>query len=214
MHIRKSCYVAIGGFGLIGCAAFAISIFSSRFRLEEQVTLKGHAGGVRLAFSPTGEMIASGGEDKSINLWDLASGKCLLTLTGHADRIRLVLFSPNGRTLASSDSDSVKLWDVSTGTQIATCAGCCAAFSPDGKTIAVALPKGPIKIYDEALTKQTSLLEGHGDWVHAMSFSPDGLLLASGGQDQVIKLWDVPKNKLRVALNNRQYVMGGDERQL
>ena len=82
-------------------------------------TLKGHTDSVdSVAVSPDGKTLASGSFDKSIKLWDVASGKNTATLKGH-DKIvnnvafSSVAFSPDGKTLASGSADeTIKLWDL------------------------------------------------------------------------------------------------------
>jgi WD40 repeat protein len=68
-----------------------------------------------LAFSPDGKLLASGSSDRTIKLWDVATGKERATLRGHAGEVSSVCFSPDGKVLASGGDDrTIKLWDVAT----------------------------------------------------------------------------------------------------
>ncbi len=66
-----------------------------------------------------------------------------------------------------------------------------AAFSPDGKTLAVASREGNVHLWDVATGKLLETLKGHSNSVRAVAFSPDGRTLASGSRDQTIRLWNV-----------------------
>ena len=68
------------------------------------------------AFSPNGKVLASGGEDHTIRLWDPTTGKLLRLLQGHRDQISGLVFLPGGKTLVSSSWDrTIRLWDVESG---------------------------------------------------------------------------------------------------
>ncbi len=66
-----------------------------------------------VAFSPDGKRLVSGSGDKTIKLWDTATGKELLTLKGHSSTVFSVAFSPDGKRLASGSMDeTIKVWDI------------------------------------------------------------------------------------------------------
>ena len=85
---------------------------SGEGRLSEERTLTGHGGAVHaLAFNPTGRTLASGGDDRTVILWDPEAGRERLALTGHADRVLEVAFSADGGALLTASRDgAVKRW--------------------------------------------------------------------------------------------------------
>ena len=151
-----------------------------------------------VSFSPDSRLLASGGIESLIRLWDVSSRKTVATLTGHTDQIYSVSFSPDGRLLASGGLDEylVKLWDVSSGETVATFSGHrgtvgAAVFSPDGRLLASG-GGGTVKLWDVSSGELAATLT-HEGFIRSLSFSPDGSLLASGGyrDGTVVKLWDV-----------------------
>ncbi|KAH9204386.1 hypothetical protein DL95DRAFT_471533, partial [Leptodontidium sp. 2 PMI_412] len=88
-------------------------------------TLEGHSGWVSsVAFSPDGTQVASGSDDHTMWLWDVATGAPLQTLDGHSDKVSSVTFSPDGTQVVSgSDDRTVRLWDVAIGAPLQTLNG-------------------------------------------------------------------------------------------
>jgi WD40 repeat protein len=109
---------------------------------KELATLSG--GGLGVAFSPNGELLASGSPAGPVTIWDADTGKELLTLRGHAGAARGVAFSQDGKRLASAGSDAtVKIWDTLSGLEVLTLRGhdeplVSVAFGPDDRFLAAA----------------------------------------------------------------------------
>ena len=78
--------------------------------------LRTHFNGVdSVSFSPDGRLLATGGRDNTVKIWDSATGQALQSLEGHQKPVLTVAFSPDGRWLASGSGDnSVRLWGIST----------------------------------------------------------------------------------------------------
>ncbi len=158
--------------------------------------ISGHTALHSVAFSPDGTMLASGSDDRTVKLWDVATGTNIATLEGHSSWVHSVAFSPDGTMLASgSDDETVKLWDVATRDNIATLEGYggpvySVAFSSDGTMLASGA-RGIVELWEVATRRNVATLEGHSSWVHSVAFSPDGTMLASGSDDETVKLWDV-----------------------
>jgi WD40 repeat protein len=158
---------------------------------------------------------ASGREDCTVRLWDVATGRELQQLTGHTDDVNSVAFSPNGKILASGNGDilggwdtTVRLWDVATGRELKKLTGHTdsvnsVAFSPNGKILAsgsgdiLGSGDNTVRLWDVATGRQLQQLTGHTEGVTSVAFSPNGKILASGSGDilgsgdNTVRLWDV-----------------------
>ncbi len=167
-----------------------------------------------VAYSPDGRILASTHEGGDVVLMDARGGRQLGLLKGHRDQVYQVVFSPDGRLLATAGKDgTVKLWSLATRRQTARATlkrdlvtpVRSVAYSPDGKTLAVAdCPidgGGTVTLWDLATRTLEATLEEHDRGVVTVVFSPDGTSLASGSCDGTIRIWDVAARRRRHELS-------------
>ena len=161
--------------------------------------LSGHTGPVvSLSFSPDSETLASGSHDKTIRLWDVATGEEKAVLREHTRWVSSVSFSPDGKTLASGSGDkTIRLWDVATRTRKAVLNVPSTVISlgfPDDETLISGSLDGTLRLWDVATGEEKAVPdERTGFFLNLLSFfssSPDGKTIAVLGGDETVKLLD------------------------
>ena len=149
----------------------------------------GHPSGVNaLAVSPDGNRILSGSGDKTLKLWDIATGREIRTFLGHKGGVKATAFSPDGRQAVSGGWDhDIRIWDVATGKEIKTFPGDSiihsVAVSPDGKYILSGNDDNTVRLWQVSLSRSIRTFVGHKGGVNAVAFSPDGKYVLSGSGD-------------------------------
>jgi WD40 repeat protein/tRNA A-37 threonylcarbamoyl transferase component Bud32 len=167
----------------------------------DRLTLRGHADEVSgLAFSPDGKRLGSAGRDRTIKIWDAATGQELHSLDQHTSWVTGVAFLPDGQRLVSASLDrTVRTWDVATGKELhsfkARASITHMALSPDGQRLALTDYDHKARVYDAATGEEQFTLQGHIGHVRGVAFSPHGRLLTTAGKDQTIRVWDAATGK-------------------
>ncbi|WP_251142900.1 NB-ARC domain-containing protein [Streptomyces sp. McG8] len=168
--------------------------------------LTGHDGYVTaVAAGVNGAWIATTGNDKTVRIWDPATGTLLRTLTGHTGWVTAVAVSPDGSWIATTSSDkTMKIWDPVSGTLLRTLSGHtgavnAVAVSPNSDWIATASSDRSVRIWDaEGAAVRT--LTGHTDWISSLAVSPNGSWLATTSDDGTVRIWDPASGSLERTL--------------
>ena len=168
---------------------------------HENRTLMGHTLPVKaLDFTADGKRLASGSQDGTAKVWDVATGNSMLTLHGHTGSVKALRFFEDGKMLYCSSLDGIlRMWDVDATAEerIHTrppWLAFAAAFSNNGEMIASAC-WDEVRLWDTNTQSFLVPLTGHERFVLTVAFSPDDKLLASGSREGRVILWDVPNHK-------------------
>ncbi|MFD3515139.1 TIR domain-containing protein [Streptomyces sp. NPDC058657] len=161
-------------------------------------TLQGHTGRV-YAVKCRPDVIATGGSDGTVRLWDPVSGQCRHRLDIHPDGVWPLSLDTAGGRLATGDREGlVTVWDTASGRALHRLPGHTApvyttVFSPDGRLLVTGDAAARVRIWDLATGSCTHEAEGHRGAVYRARFSPDGSLFATAdmgeGEHGTVRVW-------------------------
>ncbi len=180
-HLR---FLVLAAAALISLASAAVSADAPVLMLDTG----GHMAMIRsVIFTPDGSQLISASDDKTVRVWDLATGKTVRTIRGETGP------GPAGQLFAMALSRDGKWLAVAGWTEVATKEPCC----------------GDIRLYDFASGKLVALLKGHKSAVYGLNFSADGRHLISGSKDRSAIIWDVRARRLKHRLTGHRGDMYG-----
>ena len=159
-----------------------------------------------IAFAPDGKTMAFNDLSDTIFIHDAVTGKLVRELKHPGETTPHLVFSPDGRSLAAmpqsriTEKGQVSIWNVRDGKEVHHWThpfghAMSAAFSPDGKQVAIGGARWGLVLWDMETGKEVRRLTPHGG-VYQIAFSPDGKTLATASPRGAIRLWDARTGKI------------------
>ena len=176
--------------------------------------IAGHQGWVRcITVDPTNEWFATGSADRTIKIWDLASGTLKLTLTGHIGGVRGLAISPRHPYLFSVGEDKqVKCWDLESNTVIGKYIGHLSgvysiALHPTLDVFMTGGRDSVCRVWDIRTKTNIHTLTGHENTITSIISNSVDPQIITGSIDTTIRFWDLVAGKVRSVLTHHKHAV-------
>jgi pleiotropic regulator 1 len=173
--------------------------------------ISGHLGWVRaLAVEPDNQWFASGAGDRTIKIWDLATGSLRLTLTGHISTVRGLAVSPRHPYLFSAGEDKqVKCWDLESNKVIRHYHGHLSgvytlALHPTLDVLVTGGRDGVARVWDMRTRSNIHVLSGHTGTVSQLVCQEADPQIITASLDSTVRLWDLAAGKTMGVLTHHK----------
>ncbi|XP_047987412.1 katanin p80 WD40 repeat-containing subunit B1-like isoform X5 [Leguminivora glycinivorella] len=171
------------------------------WKLQEFVAHKANVNCLAMGHK-SNQVLATGGDDKKVNLWAIGRQSCLMSLSGHTTPVECVCFGHSEDLVcAGSQTGALKIWDLEAAKLLRTFTGHkgaikCMDFHPYGDYLTTGSCDNNIKLWDTRKRGCIVTYSSHRLAVNSLQFSPDGQWIASACEDGIVKVWDVRVGKV------------------
>jgi len=195
-HSRRAVLI---GLGIAGAAVVGggITWFVVSPKLGSLLyTYRGHSNIViTVAWLPNGQRIASGSDDKTVQVWNASDGSNVFTYKWQSGPVSTVAWSPDGKHIVSGSDDAIQIWNAADGSYILTYSGhsgtvWSVAWSPDGMRIVSGSDDKTVQVWNAMDGSHVFIYKGHSSIVWSVAWSPDGMRIASSSGDGTVQVWN------------------------
>ncbi|KAF2235839.1 WD40 repeat-like protein [Viridothelium virens] len=175
---------------------------------QHQRTLQGHVMGV-WAMVPWGDTLVSGGCDRDVRVWNMASGQPVHTLHGHTSTVRCLKMSDSSTAISGSRDTTLRIWDIQKGICKHVLVGHQASvrcLEIHGDVIVSGSYDTHARIWSISEGKCLRTLTGHFSQIYAIAF--DGRRIATGSLDTSVRIWNPSDGKCLAVLQGHTSLVG------
>lgn len=175
---------------------------------EHQKTLKGHVMGV-WAMVPWDDILVSGGCDRDVRVWNMATGASIHTLRGHTSTVRCLKMSDENTAISGSRDTTLRVWDIKTGVCKNVLIGHQASvrcLGIHGDLVVSGSYDTTARIWSISEGRCLRTLTGHFSQIYAIAF--DGNKIATGSLDTSVRIWDPKTGVCHAILQGHTSLVG------
>ena len=165
-----------------------------------------------VAMDSTGKVLASGGLDNAVRIWDATTETGNMRVLGtHKSWVNSLCMSKNGKWLVSGGNDELVIfWEIDSAVKVELkgheSAVACVSMSDDAKIVASGGWDGDVRVWNIRTRSTIRVLSGHSNWVMAVRVSADGKKIASGSKDNTVRLWDIENGNSQQFIGHEDWV--------
>ncbi|KAJ6125671.1 hypothetical protein N7523_003291 [Penicillium sp. IBT 18751x] len=175
---------------------------------DNQKTLQGHVMGV-WAMVPWDDILVSGGCDREVRVWNMATGAGIHLLRGHTSTVRCLKMSDRNTAISGSRDTTLRIWDLSTGTCRNVLVGHQASvrcLAIHGDLVVSGSYDTTARIWSISQGRCLRTLSGHFSQIYAIAF--DGRRIATGSLDTSVRIWDPHSGQCHAILQGHTSLVG------